>query len=275
LTTGKQQVDRFSNELRQNVDEITFQTGLKLTPSEADELQALRSQQTFMTGTERARYEYLSSNEGEYVGKNETKIKAFKGSKPTFSGTVKNGKFIDGVAEGKTVEEVLGKSIANQIAEKSTGVLKGDNLTVGGEGMKKYYDEIYPKFLEKYGKKWDAGVGETKIRTNEVPYIDYVVTNTPFSDFTVVGVKPDGSKTIINQNANSLEEAQKLATAYKDKNLKSGEPIRYIDITPKMKEGVKKGQPLASAEQAPEMLASGGLDYADPFKNPLLESTIG
>ena len=275
LTTGKQQIDRFSNELRQNVDEITFQTGQKLTPSEAAELQALRSQQTYMTGTERARYEYLSSNEGEYVGKGETKIKAFKGSKPTFSGTVKDGKFIDGQAQGKTVEEVLGKTMAKQIAEKQTGVLKGDNLTVGGEGMKAYYDEIYPKFLEKYGKKWDAGVGETKVRTNEVPYIDYVVTRTPFSDFTVVGVKPDGSKTIINQNANSIEEAQKLATRYKDKNLKSGEPIRYIDITPKMKEGVKKGQPLAAAEQTPEMLASGGLDYADPFKNPLLESTIG
>jgi len=275
LTTGKQQIDRFSNELRQNVDEITFQTGLKLTPSEAAELQALRQQQTYMTGTERARYEYLSSNEGEYVGKGETKIKAFKGSKPTFSGTVKDGKFIDGQAQGKTVEEVLGKTMAKQIAEKQTGVLKGDNLTVGGEGMKAYYDEIYPKFLEKYGKKWDAGVGETKVRTNEVPYIDYVVTRTPFSDFTVVGVKPDGSKTIINQNANSIEEAQKLATAYKDKNLRSGEPIRYIDITPKMKEGVKKGQPLAAAEQTPEMLASGGLDYADPFRNPLLESSIG
>jgi hypothetical protein len=234
LTTGKQQVDRFSNELRQNVDEITFQTGLKLTPSEAAELQALRQQQTIMTGTERARYEYLSSNEGEYVGKGETKIKAFKGSKPTFSGTVKDGKFIDGQAQGKTVEEVLGKTMAKQIAEKQTGVLKGDNLTVGGEGMKAYYDEIYPKFLEKYGKKWDAGVGETEIKTGQRIQL-----------FGVGKIKTGNEK------------------------------VRYIDITPKMKEGVKKGQPLAAAEQTPEMLASGGLDYADPFKNPLLESTIG
>jgi len=233
LTTGKQQIDRFSNELRQNVDEITFQTGLKLTPSEAAELQALRSQQTYMTGTERARYEYLSSNEGEYVGKGETKIKAFKGSKPTFSGTVKDGKFIDGQAQGKTVEEVLGKTMAKQIAEKQTGVLKGDNLTVGGEGMKKYYDEIYPKFLEKYGKKWDASVGETKVNT----------------------VKERAENSMIP--------------------IMGQEPVRYIDITPKMKEGVKKGQPLAAAEQTPEMLASGGLDYADPFRNPLLESSIG
>lgn len=39
----------------------------------------------------------------------------------------------------------------------------GLDLQVGGEGMKKYYDEIYPKFLDKYGKKWGARVGETTI----------------------------------------------------------------------------------------------------------------
>ena len=40
------------------------------------------------------------------------------------------------------------------------------DLQVGGEGMKKYYDEIYPKFLDKYGKKWNARVGETQITTD-------------------------------------------------------------------------------------------------------------
>lgn len=185
------------------------------------------------------------------------------------------GKLMGGEFKDKSLSSVLGKDLAKKIMSEDSGNLMGNGLNIGGEGMKAYYDEIYPKFLEKYGKKWDAGVGETKVSTNVVGYIDYVVTRTPFSDFTIVGVKPDGSKTIINQNANSIEEAQKLATRYKDKYLKSGEPIRYIDITPKMKEGVKKGQPLAAAEQTPEMLASGGLDYADPFRNQLLESTIG
>jgi hypothetical protein len=31
--------------------------------------------------------------------------------------------------------------------------------------MKKYYDEIYPAFLNKVGKKFDAQVGETRIKT--------------------------------------------------------------------------------------------------------------
>ena len=209
LTTGKRQVERFADELRQNVDEIAFSSG--------------------------------------YPSKDITTITASQNGQPTFTGTVKDGKFIDGQARGKTVEEVLGKSMAKQIAEKESGVLKGDNLTVGGEGMKKYYDEIYPKFLDKYGKKYGASVGETKIKTDNVPYVDYVVKQGYFNDHTVFGIEPNGTATIINQNAQNMAEAQALANRYKEKNLGGGETIRYLDITPQMKEGTSKGQPLFAA----------------------------
>jgi hypothetical protein len=43
--------------------------------------------------------------------------------------------------------------------------LFGADLKVGGEGMKKYYDEVYPNFLNKFGKKYGAQVGETRIKT--------------------------------------------------------------------------------------------------------------
>jgi len=168
LTTGKRQIERFSDSLRQNVDEIAFSSG--------------------------------------YPSKDITTIAASQNGQMTFSGTVKDGKFIDGLAQGKTVEEVFGKSMAKQIAEKESGVLKGDNLTVGGEGMKKYYDEIYPKFLDKYGKKYGASVGETQITT------DYA------------------------RDASGIP-AQRP----------SKETIRYLDITPQMKEGTSKGQPLFAA----------------------------
>ena len=166
LTTGKQQIDRFSDELRQNVDEINFQTGQKLTDSQSAELKTLR-QKTFrdMTGTERAKFDSLSSQEGSSIRPDEVKIKAYKGGSNTFDGKVKDGKFIEGPATGKTVEEVFGKSMAKQIAEQRTGTIKGDDLTIGGEGMKKYYDEVYPAFLEKQGKKYGAKVGETRIKT--------------------------------------------------------------------------------------------------------------
>lgn len=208
LTTGKQQVERYANEMRQNVDEIVFQTGQKLTDSQANELQLLRNKArdeglSKLNGTERQRYDNLLNNEGDYVGKNETKIKAFKGSNSTFSGIVKDGKFIDGPAAGKTVEEVLGKSMAKQIAEQRTGTIKGDDLTIGGEGMKAYYDDIYPAFFAKQGKKYNAKTGEIKIKTGNA----YAQT----------------------------------------KGIPAEQSIRYIDISPEMRGGVKKGQPLFTA----------------------------
>jgi hypothetical protein len=197
LTTGKRQIDRFSDELRQNVDEINFFSG--------------------------------------YPNKETTTISATKNGQLTFEGTVVNGKFIDGAAKDKSIDEVLGKSIAQKIQShdpsQGLGTIKGDDLTIGGEGMKKYYDEIYPKFLEKYGKKWDAGVGETTIATDRT------------------------------------RDAQGIPSMYPTK-----EPIRYIDITPKMKESVGKGQPLFTAIPA-GTLGLGGLEYADPFASPLAEDT--
>jgi len=241
LTTGKQQIDRFSNELRQNVDQIDFSSG--------------------------------------YPNQNTTTITATKNGQPTFEGNVVDGKFIDGAAKGKTIDEVLGKSIAQKIQShdpsQGMGTIKGDDLTIGGEGMKKYYDEIYPKFLEKYGKKWDASVGETKLNVTRDPSLKDM-TSRPVgvvrSDYGWSLKLKDGS----SYGAFSTEEsALKKLPEFQKRFEGNGDPIRYIDITPKMKECVKKGQPLAAAEQTPEMLASGGLDYADPFRNPLLESSIG
>jgi hypothetical protein len=83
---------------------------------------------------------------------------------------------VDGGGQEKSVgknipvdklQNYVGKDLAKSIQaqEFGTDVYSGDQLKVGGEGMKKYYDDVYPKFLEKYGKKWGASVGETQIKT--------------------------------------------------------------------------------------------------------------
>jgi hypothetical protein len=115
-----------------------------------------------------------------------------------------------GVTEEK-LSDYIGKEAAQKLIketpdEEGTRFLSGLDLQVGGEGMKKYYDEIYPKFLDKYGKKYGASVGETQITT------DYA------------------------RDASGIP-AQRP----------SKETIRYLDITPQMKEGTSKGQPLFAA----------------------------
>jgi hypothetical protein len=76
------------------------------------------------------------------------------------------------------IENYIGKEPAKKLFEQQNTKLyrrggkdvsyqeiNGVDLQVGGEGMKKYYDEIYPNFLNKYGKKYGAQVGETRIKT--------------------------------------------------------------------------------------------------------------
>ena len=46
--------------------------------------------------------------------------------------------------------------------------LSGLDLQVGGEGNRKYYDEIYPGYLKKFGKKYGATVGKTTVDANGV-----------------------------------------------------------------------------------------------------------
>lgn len=60
---------------------------------------------------------------------------------------------------GKKLSDVVGKEMAARImglAEDET--ISGDGLRVGGEGMKGFYDDILPRFMNKYGKKWGTKV---------------------------------------------------------------------------------------------------------------------
>lgn len=148
--------------------------------------------------------------------------------KPVDGGTIKLMVDSDGTVTGygpsarqftgKKIDEVIGKELADKVmkAEEDTS-LTGLDLKVGGQGMKKYYDEVYPQFLAKYGKKWGAKVGETQIKVG--------------SDKVEPGISAPGI---------DMEFPAKTIPA-------PMEPVRYIDITPQMKESVGKGQPLFSA----------------------------
>jgi hypothetical protein len=122
FSPGVEQVKRYSNELRQAVDEIKFAPG----------------------------------DNGAMT------ITAGKEGRNAFQGTAVDGMFIDGPAKGKSVSEVFGSGIAKQIDEQSGlsqqgGSITGNDLTVGGEGMKSFYDKRLPDFVRKYaGKEFDA-----------------------------------------------------------------------------------------------------------------------
>ena len=222
LTTGAQQAERYK--LTNEVDEINVIGRIDARTGE-------KSRQVALDLKSGGSYKLGVNNEGIIDNVNMLEINNL---------------------QGKKLADVVGKEVAKKIMESNSQTIKGEGLNIGGEGMKKYYDEVYPNYLNKLGKKYGAQVGETNVKTQtgEPAFVDYIVGPGNFNDTTVLGLRSDGTTAIVNQNANSMEEAQQLANRYKEKHLGGGqEKVRYLDITPEMRKAIKEGQPLASIEE--------------------------
>jgi hypothetical protein len=78
-------------------------------------------------------------------------------------------------AEGKRpaevkLKEIVGNKIAQQITSSATGSeqsISEADLTIGGEGMKGYYDIVQPSDIGKYMKPYGAKVADTFLRVPE------------------------------------------------------------------------------------------------------------
>ena len=81
----------------------------------------------------------------------------------------KDGKIVKGYEsasqeyEGKNLSEVVGKENAIKLLTGEEVKLRGENFRLGGEGMKGFYDEILPRFMNRYGKKWGTKVEDVKL----------------------------------------------------------------------------------------------------------------
>jgi len=199
FTTGRQQVERYENSLRKAVDKIEF----------------------------------------ERPNDKAIQIKAFKNGHETFAGNVYNGKFIDGPGNGKTVEEVLGKGIAKQIDEHELwkpGSIEGKDLTIGGEGMKGFYDKILPDFINKYGKKYGIAVKKEHLTPPD---------NDRFMNFKDWAVQKDPSinDTFLKHSWNNKDDLYKEFI----NTDRRGDEVHYFDLSDAAKKDIKeKGQPLFS-----------------------------
>lgn len=86
------------------------------------------------------------------------------------------------VLDGENLSDVVGKDVALKILrnegedatiyagkgkEYAAKQLSGDGLRIGGEGMKAFYDQILPSFMNKYGKKWGV-----KVQDVTLPFIE-------------------------------------------------------------------------------------------------------
>ena len=120
--------------------------------------------------------------------------------------------------QGQHLSEVVGKEIANKIlGQPAGGSVSGNELTVGGEGMKGFYDNILVNDTNKYIKKWGAKVGGTTVSGSSRDAVEAGLNDLDFADMG--GGLPT--------------------------NPLGGHRLHSFDITPAMRqEVVAKGQPL-------------------------------
>ena len=177
-------------------------------------------------------------------------------------------KTVAGSISRSALEDHVGKEVAKRIADgegRQEGrrmVLDGDNLKVGGAGMRAFYDKMLPGELAKYIKKWGGQVGETRVTQNTIP-----VAGRSFH----VEKRHDGRWAIRNEHGFdlSIHDTKSAATRILEKWI-AGSNQPSIDITPAMRAAVMQGQPLFAKGSEPTIV-DRLQDLISPKDTTLLE----
>ena len=234
-TTGAQQVERYENATRARVDQIHWQRGKAFS---ADMSRYLDE-------------EAIAKAEETHIIVNGIKDDRSVG---TFTIPVNGSTWLNG--KDVTLEGLLGKNIASQIREsdKRSGTIEGGDLTIGGEGMKLWYDRKIPSFLKKYGKKWGIEVRNIAI-PNEAEFKVRPEIIDKWFDKRFPSGRASYRKEWHNRFEDGAEEAYKqmdgdsraIWEKIVDPEILKSNPTstqQSIEITPQMEASVMEGQPL-------------------------------
>ena len=240
--------------------ETWYQTALRKAVKDA--IDAGQDRVGITTGARQAeRYNLRKQVDGVFYTKNDD---------GTFNVSVaKNDKEVwaDTSIKPEKLSDVIGKELTKKIVDGSganeNGVkaLRGLELEIGGEGMKKYYDDVYPKYLEKFAKKYGATVKEVNVKVgDEWPFP--IEVSSDGNQYWLYGRDPraDGVQRNLSKKFDNLGDAYKARDEIYDGY---HEPVRYIEITPEMRKafgGKDKGVPLfQAAPLIPVGIGAGGL----------------
>ena len=115
--------------------------------------------------------DYIYRNEDDADGNREFEM-FFRGGDISEVLTVDNeGNVLssrNGDFAGKTLSAIVGKDMAVDMMNLDVDEdIDGDSMTVGAEGMKDFYDEMLPRFMNKYGKMWGVSVKDMELPIGE------------------------------------------------------------------------------------------------------------
>jgi len=135
--------------------------------------------------------------------------------------------------------------------------ISGIDLQVGGEGMKGFYDQILPSYLNTFGKPYGAQVGEFKMPS-------------PPKDSSSVAGYPLGEEYM--QGRATWSEFLKANPKAADEFFM---PLHSFPITPEMRESIKqKGLPLYQQIGIPTAGAGAASQMPEQMQEPELEPEI-
>lgn len=143
------------------------------------------------------------------------------------------------------VAAVVGKEVAKKLFETrnnhGASTLAGQDLKIGGEGMKGFYDQIIPKSLEKLGKEHGVKIKKSNVDTDRPGY-DIISKDGRASYATYKGPPTEAQ---LHQIAK--QEGVPFESLTTRKNKGSEAPVYYIDIPQSLKDtATQKGFPLFS-----------------------------
>jgi hypothetical protein len=118
-------------------------------------------------------------------------------------------------------------------------ILRGDDLKVGGQGQRGFYDKILVDFMNKYGKKWGASVGESRIGIKSLLLVEGQWWHGRYGPFP------------------SFAEGQRAMDQLQPERIEADNPLVHsVAITPEMRDAIQQGQYLW-------MRGKGAVSFAD------------
>lgn len=191
---------------------------------------------------------------------------------------------VNKLVQENELENFVGKDVAKKIIDgegKASGrvttygesvpvkMLEGLDLKVGGEGMKGFYDQILPSFMNKYAKKWGGRVGQSRIDVSDkiadAAHLKFYSPNNWYTEDEKINIQKsvvDGKYRVWDYRIagspkeigtfDTYEVAKERISALINAEIDKTAPVHSIDITPSMKKSVlEEGQPLFQGGQQP------------------------
>jgi hypothetical protein len=214
------------------------------------------------TGQQQAdRYDLSTSINEIRLGGNEADgftVSAFdKKDKPVIMESIKSLDELPALIGKDAAKAIVDQPVVippGQMTGTPTRILAGQDLSIGGEGMKQFYDQTYRNALGKMVKPYGVKVGQADLPSQRWRAL---ITDAEFNEFLDLKKKRNPIAYNEGLTTTQLDRYEQLKVKA-DMRVFDTDTVYSVDITPKMREDFKKGIP---------MFAGGGaVDTTDIFE---------